>query len=258
MPGSIGLLHGRGVRPLGKWRDVADQFPGLLVHAPDVATRATVIVSARAIAQGRQKPDQITVARWTLRDGRHGKALEPPPQPAKDPALILRADTTAPVVNDEEKRARATTQVHKVAREGYRLDVSGSAFWAGCYRATTLVARARHVGTALLAARNVPLTHIRFAPSCGPSGPVATPKSWEGIPLVYLGDLSLTIGSGTARPSRPTCCRQNARRTVTRSMTSTLATLKWGYCPADCADSRMQGSEVSVKRHKSGGVLLFP
>jgi hypothetical protein len=64
----------------------------------------------------------------------------------KHPALMLRADTTAPVVNDEEKRARATTQVHKVARESYRFDVAGSAFWAGCDRATTLVAGARHVG----------------------------------------------------------------------------------------------------------------
>ena len=67
---------------------------------------------------------------------------------------MLRANTTAAVINDEEKRARVTTQVHKVAREGYRLDVGGSAFGAGCDRATTLVAGARHSGT--LSARNVP------------------------------------------------------------------------------------------------------
>jgi len=73
--------------------------------------------------------------------------LENPLLLTKDPALMVRADTTAPVFNDEEKRARATTQVHKVAREGYRFDVGGLAFWAGCDRPTTLVAGARHVGS---------------------------------------------------------------------------------------------------------------
>ena len=60
---------------------------------------------------------------------------------------MLRADTTAAVVNDEEKRARAATQVHKVARQGYRFDVAGSAFWAGCDRAITLVTGTRHSGS---------------------------------------------------------------------------------------------------------------
>ena len=80
--------------------------------------------------------------------------FETPPRLGRDLALILRADSTAPVFNDEEKRARATTQVHKVARDGDRFDVGGLAFWAGCDRATTLVAGARHVGTS--SARNVP------------------------------------------------------------------------------------------------------
>ena len=71
---------------------------------------------------------------------------EPPLLLAKHPALILRADTTAPVVNDEEKLARATTQAHKAARDGYRFDVGTFAMWAGCDRATTLVAGAQHVG----------------------------------------------------------------------------------------------------------------
>jgi hypothetical protein len=35
-----------------------------------------------------------------------------------NPALRLRADTAAAVFNDEEKRARTTTQVHKVHRQG--------------------------------------------------------------------------------------------------------------------------------------------
>ena len=54
-----------------KWRDVFDQL-GLLVHAPDVAAIATVVVNASAFAQGRQEPDPLTVARWTLRDRGHG------------------------------------------------------------------------------------------------------------------------------------------------------------------------------------------
>ena len=71
---------------------------------------------------------------------------ETPPLLAKDPALMIRADTTTPVVNDEEKLARATTQAHKVARDGYRFDVGTFAIWAGCDRAITLVAGAQHVG----------------------------------------------------------------------------------------------------------------
>ena len=50
-------------------------------------------------------------------------AVETPPLPAKDLALMIRADTTAPVFNDKETRARATTQVDKVARGGYSIDV---------------------------------------------------------------------------------------------------------------------------------------
>ena len=50
---------------------------------------------------------------------------------------MIRADTTAPVVNDEEKLARATTQAHKVARDGYHVEVGAFAIWAGCDRATT-------------------------------------------------------------------------------------------------------------------------
>ena len=152
------LLHGRGVRLLGKWRDVAAQIPGLSVDAPDVAASAPVIVSSSAVARGRQKPDQIAAAFWTFRGSRHRKALEPSPPLFKGSALVLRAHTTAPVFDDGEIRARATTQVHKVAREGYRVDVGGAAFWAGCNRATTLVAGAgaRHIGTPPFAARNVP------------------------------------------------------------------------------------------------------
>ena len=63
----------------------------------------------------------------------------------KHPALVLAADATAPVVNDEEKIARLTTQAHKTARDGYRFDIGTLAIWAGCDRATTLVAGVRHV-----------------------------------------------------------------------------------------------------------------
>ena len=45
----------------------------------------------------------------------------------------------------ERNCTRVTTQVDKVARDGYRLNDAGSAFWAGRDRATTLVAGAGHV-----------------------------------------------------------------------------------------------------------------
>ena len=54
-----------------------------------------------------------------------------PSATSEDPALILRADTIAPVFNDEEKRAGAAAQVHKLAREGYRFDVGGWHFGQG-------------------------------------------------------------------------------------------------------------------------------
>ena len=57
------------IRLLGKWGDMADQFPCPSAHGPDVAARATVIDNV-AVAH-RQKPDHITVARWTLRDYCH-------------------------------------------------------------------------------------------------------------------------------------------------------------------------------------------
>ena len=111
---------------------------------PDPQTRATQSAATARAAQAKQHTPTF--------DTRHGEAC--PSLLGKDPALMLRADTTAPVVNDEEKLARATTQVHKVAREGYRFDVGRFAIWAGCDRATTLVAGAQHVGTH--PARNVP------------------------------------------------------------------------------------------------------
>ena len=115
------------------------------------------------ISNFRQDDPKATAARWRrfLRDWRFQP--ETPPLLAKDPALILRANTIAPVFNDEEKRARGTTQVHELARERYRFDVGGLAFWAGCDRATTLVAGARHVGG--FPHGMCQLSHKRFAPS---------------------------------------------------------------------------------------------
>jgi hypothetical protein len=115
---------------------------------------------------------------------------------AKDPALILRADSAAPVFNDEEKLARTTTQVHKVARDRYRFDVGTITFWAGCDRATTLVAGARHVEPHPHGMCQ--LIHKRFAPSWGASGPVVRPKSRGVIPFVSLGKLH-TSRRGTRR-----------------------------------------------------------
>ena len=99
-----------------------------------------------------------------------GEVLETPQRPAKDPAPMLRADTTAPVFNDEEKPARATAQVHKVARVRYRSDVGGSAFYAGCDRATTLIAVARHVEIHRLPHGACQPSRKRFAPSLGRRG----------------------------------------------------------------------------------------
>jgi len=141
------------------------------MHAPEVTAITAEVGSASEFARGQQEADQFTVARWTL--DRRAPVM----------AWVRRANTTAPVFNDEEKRARATTQVRKVAREGYRLDVGGLALWARCYSATTLVAGARHVGMSWSAARNVPLSHKPFAPNCGASGRLARQKSGENDPF---------------------------------------------------------------------------
>ena len=90
------------------------------------------------------------------------KFLETRSLPAKDPALMLGTDSTAPVFNDEEKRARATTQEHKVARDRYRFDEGGLAFWADCDRAITLVVGAQHAGS--FPHGICQLSHKRFAP----------------------------------------------------------------------------------------------
>ena len=67
------LLHGRGLWLLRKWRDVVDKFGVVFVYTPDVAAPGTaVVVNARLFAHGPQKPGQLTLARRTLRDLRHG------------------------------------------------------------------------------------------------------------------------------------------------------------------------------------------
>jgi hypothetical protein len=102
---------------------------------------------------------------------------------------MLRADTIAPVFNDVEKRARATTQVNKLVREGYRSDVSGLAFWAGRDRATTLIAGARHVGTSSLLARNMPAEPTNDCATLRAVDSFVRPKSWQVIPFVSLDSL---------------------------------------------------------------------
>ena len=56
-------------RLLAKWCDVADQFRCVSVRGPDVAARATVVVNEGV--SHRQKTDDFTIARWTLRDYCH-------------------------------------------------------------------------------------------------------------------------------------------------------------------------------------------
>ena len=122
----------------GKCCDVVEQMGELLMHAPEVTAITAEICTASEFAREQQEADQLTVARRTL--DRRAPAM----------AGEHRAHTTAPVFNDKEKRARATTQVRKVARERYRFDVGGLAFWAWCDSATTLVAGVRHVGNSCL------------------------------------------------------------------------------------------------------------
>ncbi len=135
-------------------------------------------------------------------EGRERAFLETPPLIGKDLTLILRADSTAPVFNDEEKRARATTQVQKVAREGYRFDAGGLAKSTACDRAITLVAGARHVGTSSFP-RTCQRSHKRFAPSCGPSGPVVRPKSCEAIPFVSRWGLTRSHRAAKVQSPQP-------------------------------------------------------
>ena len=45
-----------------------DQLPGLLVHAPDMAAKATVVVNERVFTQGRQELDQLTKKQRTILD----------------------------------------------------------------------------------------------------------------------------------------------------------------------------------------------
>ena len=72
----LGPIHGRGVWLFGKWRDVVDQLRAFFVHGPDVPALGTaVVVSARQLARGRQKPARRTGTRWT--DRGHGLGDHP-------------------------------------------------------------------------------------------------------------------------------------------------------------------------------------
>ena len=148
-----GLLHGRGLWLPQKWRDVEEPPGVVLVQAEEMSAVRTPVAPEQVRTFAHQMEDPVLPARWAIldvHDGQvlgllRGRSLETPQRPAKDPAPMLRADTTAPVFNDEEKPARATAQVHKVARVGYCSDVGGSAFPAECDRATTVIYVARHV-----------------------------------------------------------------------------------------------------------------
>ena len=91
-----------------------------------------------------------------------------PQSPADSTGLPSRA----PVFNDEEKRAGATTQVDKVAREGYCFYVAVWHFGQGVTGRPPC-----SLGLGMLGLRRFPhgmcqLSHKRFAPSCGAPGPV--------------------------------------------------------------------------------------
>ena len=176
-----------------------EEPPGVvLVQAEEMSAVRTPVAPEQVRTFAHQMEDPVLPARWAILDVHNGqvlgllrgRGLDTPQRPAKDPAPMLRADTTAPVFNDEEKPARATAQVHKVARVGYRSDVGGSAFSAGCDRATTLIAVARHVGIHRLPHGACQPSRKRFAPSLGRRGPNVWPKSREAIPFVSLGGLT--------------------------------------------------------------------
>ena len=173
-----GLLHGRSLSLLQKWRDVEEPPGVILVQAEEMSAIRTPVAPEQVRTFAHQMEDPVLPARWAIldvHDGQvlgllRGRGLETPQRPAKNPAPMLRANTTAPVFNDEEKPARATAQVHKVARVGYCSDVGGSAFSAGCDRATTLIAVARHVGIHRLPHGACQPSRKRFAPSLGRRG----------------------------------------------------------------------------------------
>ena len=130
--------------------------------------------------------------------------METPPLIGKDLALILRADTTAPVFNDEEKRARAYNPGTQSC--SLRATASTSAAWQSRQGVTGRPLWS--LGLGMLGPHRLPhgtcqRSHKRFAPSCGPSGPVVRPKSWEAIPFVSLGGLQ-TVPRASANVRCPT------------------------------------------------------
>ena len=73
-----GLLHGRGLWLLGKWRDVADHRGLLLVDAPEMSTRTAVVREVRKLTCVRQVDGGGLVASGTIWDRRHRRQGDPP------------------------------------------------------------------------------------------------------------------------------------------------------------------------------------
>ena len=61
------LVFARGLRLLGKWRDVVDSVRVALVHAPDVPARTAIVRDSSELARERQIPGGILPARRTGR-----------------------------------------------------------------------------------------------------------------------------------------------------------------------------------------------
>ena len=199
-----GLLHGRGLWCSQKWRDVEEPPGVVLVQAEEMSAVRTPVAPEQVRTFAHQMEDPVLPARRAMLDVHvgqvlgllRGRGLETPQRSAKDPAPTLRADTTAPVFNDEEKPARATAQEHKVARVRYRSDVGGSAFSAGCDRATTLIAVARHVEIHRFCRTERASRAQTIRAKSGRRGRNVWQKSREAIPFVSLG-------MGWHRKSRP-------------------------------------------------------
>ena len=189
--------------------DVVDQIRAFFVHGPDVPALGNSRSSQRETVCSRTAEagptychtldrfgSVVIAGGYPLSIGDGSRAIRESPKPnqclcskrSETPLLLaediwplmVRADTTAPVFNDEEKRARATPQVHKVARERLPLLTSARlAFSAGCDSATTLFAVARHVGVLhLLFARELRLR--RKWRGAFDQLPVSCPRSRRG------------------------------------------------------------------------------
>ena len=89
-----GLLHGRSLWLLQKWRDVEEPPGVVLVQAEEMSAIRTPVAPEQVRTFAHQMEDPVLPARWAIldvHDGQvlgllRGRGLETPQRPAKDPA----------------------------------------------------------------------------------------------------------------------------------------------------------------------------